>query len=253
MAGRWVCSAGAVSLTWNASAGAAGYKVYYQADSAAQPFGTSIDVKNQTTATVDGLDPSHAYYFAVTAYDASGESSYSNIIAVNPLSVTLAGSGSGNINSTPSGIACATGTCTAQFANGSTITLSASPGDSSTSLSYFIGWGGDCTGVIGNICTLQMDANKSATATFTTLQPARINGGGYYSSLQSAYGGAANSDIIQAQAVTLTGDFTANSNDAITLLGGYNADYSGRSGYTEMSGTLLVAQGALIVDNLTIR
>ncbi|MGB9081709.1 MAG: Ig-like domain-containing protein [Desulfuromonadaceae bacterium] len=66
-----------------------GYKVYYQADSSSQPFqGTGavegpapIDAHNLTTATISDLDPAHAYYFAVTAYNASGvESSYSNIV-----------------------------------------------------------------------------------------------------------------------------------------------------------------------------
>lgn len=82
-----------VSLQWGASTGATGYKVYYQADAATQPFGGTgatqgsapIDVSNQTSATVSGLDPAHAYYFAVTAYNASGESTYSNVVSVPEL------------------------------------------------------------------------------------------------------------------------------------------------------------------------
>jgi hypothetical protein len=65
-----------------------GYKVYYDTDSSLPPYeGTGlnegdspIDVGNQTTCTLTGLDPSKDYYFAVTAYDTEGhESWYSNV------------------------------------------------------------------------------------------------------------------------------------------------------------------------------
>ncbi|MDA8414518.1 MAG: Ig-like domain-containing protein, partial [Desulfobacteraceae bacterium] len=82
-----------VGLQWNAvtNTALAGYKVYYQADSSVQPFSSTgatqgnspVDVHNQTSATIGGLDPSHAYYIAVTAYDTAGvESAYSNIAYV---------------------------------------------------------------------------------------------------------------------------------------------------------------------------
>lgn len=83
-----------VTLQWDPSTDTAvtGYKVHYNADSAATPFsGTGslqgaspIDVKNLTGLTVTGLDPNRAYYFAATTYNASGtESSYSNIVTVS--------------------------------------------------------------------------------------------------------------------------------------------------------------------------
>jgi len=84
--------AASVELQWDPSpdANVAGYKIHYQADSQVQPFqGTGsaegaapIDVRTQLTATVNGLDPGHTYYFAVTAYDDSGnESMYSNVVS----------------------------------------------------------------------------------------------------------------------------------------------------------------------------
>ena len=87
-----------VQLEWDPSpdASVAGYKVYYQADSPAQPFqGTDsaegaapVDVQNQATATITGLDPEHTYYFAVTAYNSSGvESVYSNVVTIEPAPV----------------------------------------------------------------------------------------------------------------------------------------------------------------------
>lgn len=101
------CHASDVILQWdpNTEPDLAGYRIYYKANSAELPFDGAgavegvapIDVANQTTATVRGLDPGTDYYFAVTAYNASGmESSYSEIIAlpgvrdITPPSVSLA-------------------------------------------------------------------------------------------------------------------------------------------------------------------
>ena len=96
MVGQTACFASTVVLQWdpNTDTDLAGYKVYYQSDSSTTPFqGTGatqgsapVDVHNQTTATVSGLDPAHPYYFAVTAYNTSGvESAYSNIVSVPEL------------------------------------------------------------------------------------------------------------------------------------------------------------------------
>ncbi len=96
LAGQSSCFASSVALQWdpNTDADLAGYKVYYNGDSSSLPFnGTGavegvspLDLHNQTSATISGLDPGHAYYFAVTAYNTSGvESSYSNIVSVPEL------------------------------------------------------------------------------------------------------------------------------------------------------------------------
>lgn len=93
LAGQVTCFATNVALQWSpdTDTSVVGYKVYYQADSSTQPFtGTGatngaspINVSNLTSATISGLDPSHAYYFAITAYNAAGvESSYSNIASI---------------------------------------------------------------------------------------------------------------------------------------------------------------------------
>lgn len=87
------CMAVGLSLQWdpNSEPDLAGYKVYYIADSTAVPFnGTGaaegaspIDVHNQLSATITGLDAAHSYSFAVTAYNGAGvESSYSNIVTI---------------------------------------------------------------------------------------------------------------------------------------------------------------------------
>src|SRR5947208_13308994 len=68
--------AGDVNLAWDASTGAAGYKVHF--GTASRVYGTPVDVGASTTYTVTGL-AAGTYYFAVTAYDSSGvQSDFSN-------------------------------------------------------------------------------------------------------------------------------------------------------------------------------
>lgn len=74
--------AGDVSLAWNPSASedVAGYKVYVGLSS--RNYGEPIVIGNQTTYTVTGLTEGTTYYFAVTAFDLSGnESGFSNEVS----------------------------------------------------------------------------------------------------------------------------------------------------------------------------
>jgi len=79
----WMATASAmdVKLQWEANSepDLAGYKVYYGVDGLASP--AYLDVSNQTSATVSGLDPDMNYSFAVAAYNTSGlEGPYSNVV-----------------------------------------------------------------------------------------------------------------------------------------------------------------------------
>lgn len=82
-----------VALQWDANVedDLAGYKVYYKSDLSASTFdgvgavegASPLDVQNQTTATISGLDPNQSYTFAVTAYNTSGlESGFSNTVVI---------------------------------------------------------------------------------------------------------------------------------------------------------------------------
>jgi uncharacterized repeat protein (TIGR01451 family) len=75
------------------------------------------------------------------------------------LTVAKDGTGTGTVTSDPAGIDCGT-TCSAEFAEGSLVTLTATPDADSS----FTGWSGDCTGT--GPCQLTMGADHSATATF---------------------------------------------------------------------------------------
>ncbi len=112
--------AGQASLAWNASASSnvTGYKVHY--GTASRSYSTHLDVGNKLTTSVPNLTAGTTYYFAVTAYNAAGESSYSNeasaavpvavappvalftagpITGTAPLNVTFTSSSTGSISS----------------------------------------------------------------------------------------------------------------------------------------------------------
>ncbi len=74
--------------------------------------------------------------------------------------VATAGGGSGTVTSTPSGISCP-GTCTADFQNSATVTLTAAAATGFT----FAGWSGSCTGTNAKQCTVT-PGNSTVTATF---------------------------------------------------------------------------------------
>jgi hypothetical protein len=82
------------------------------------------------------------------------------------LTDTKNGTGSGTVTSNPAGISCGS-TCSANFNDGTSVTLTASADPGST----FGGWGGDCASGTAAQCTLTMSADRSASATFTSVPP----------------------------------------------------------------------------------
>lgn len=78
-----------------------------------------------------------------------------------PLSVTRMGAGTGTITSAPAGINCGT-TCSANYASGVSVTLTAAAAGGST----FAGWGGACSGT--GACTVSMTVARNVTATFNS-------------------------------------------------------------------------------------
>jgi len=74
------------------------------------------------------------------------------------LTVNFAGTGSGTVTSSPSGLSCAT-TCSAHFTSG-TVTLTATPNGST-----FGGWSG-CDSISGQACTVDLTSDRTVTATF---------------------------------------------------------------------------------------
>jgi len=85
----------------------------------------------------------------------------------NGLLVTLAGTGAGTVSSSPAGITCpGVGTCSASFANPTTVTLT----ETANANSVFAGWsGGGCSGM-ATTCTVTLNSNQFVTATFTAVR-----------------------------------------------------------------------------------
>lgn len=77
------------------------------------------------------------------------------------LSVVRAGTGTGTITSSPTGINCGVA-CEASYAFNTLVTLTASP----NATSVFAGWSGACSG--SGACTVPMTQARTVTATFTS-------------------------------------------------------------------------------------
>jgi hypothetical protein len=97
------------------------------------------------------------------AYDATGAAWV--FIPGHALTVAMAGTGSGTVTSSPTGISC-TPTCSVPYAVGTQITLSAKPAAGSV----FSGWSGDgCSGK--GSCTVTLSSDQSVIANFTLMAP----------------------------------------------------------------------------------
>jgi hypothetical protein len=81
------------------------------------------------------------------------------------LTVSKAGTGDGQVSSSPAGISCGV-TCQASFDTGTYVTLTATPDTSSV----FTGWSG-CNVTGPNSCTVTLDQAQSVTATFASNTP----------------------------------------------------------------------------------
>ena len=120
------------TLAWDANTESdlAGYKLHY--GTASNSYSVHIDVNNVTTYTVAGLTAGQTYYFAATAYDASGnESGYSNSVSY----AVPAPNGVPSTPATPSGASSALVNTTIAFSTSAT-------DPNGDSLEYRYDWGG---------------------------------------------------------------------------------------------------------------
>ena len=175
-----------------------------------------------------------------------------NFTMHNTLFVSVAGIGaaSGLVSSAPGGISCrpADSVCTAEFEQGTALTLSATADDGSVLSS----WGGSCGGV--GACGFNLNADEAVSASF--VQPQYLkNGANYYSLLQDAFAGASATGTIQAQAVVFTNAALVFNKPLmqIKLVGGLDSSFAPFPGYTTLSGKLDIQAGTLQVVNLKIK
>ena len=184
-----------VTLSWSASSddqGVTGYRVYRNGAQVAAPGGAPW--------TDSGLQAGTTYSYMVGAVDAAGAESARcgpfsvttrtavppppgrpgtpspppSTVPVGPtptpvgvpgtvahrLTVAKSSSGGGTVTSRPAAIDCGS-SCTASYADGTTVTLTATPAEGS----FFAGWTGACSGTAPT-CVVAMSAPASATAVF---------------------------------------------------------------------------------------
>jgi GH25 family lysozyme M1 (1,4-beta-N-acetylmuramidase) len=89
-----------------------------------------------------------------------------------PVEVDDQGSGAGTVTSSPQGLECGA-TCSALFAAGSTVTLTAEADSAST----FAGWSGSCSGS-NPVCSFPVSSPAGVVATFVSVVSVEENGAG---------------------------------------------------------------------------
>jgi hypothetical protein len=128
--------------------------------SGAQGDATYIGVTDQTGSNITSVT------FSLTSCGVCTDFGVDTVAIASghsfPLTVSLAGTGSGTVSSSPAGINCPT-VCSANFTSGQLVTLTAAASSGST----FAGWSGACSGT--GTCSVSMTSSQAATATFTAI------------------------------------------------------------------------------------
>jgi Leucine-rich repeat (LRR) protein len=171
---------GSVPLSWSPipyTGDTGGYRIWYGTRQGG-PYslgGTTAD-KAVSAATVSGLSPGTTYHFALDTVTEPHASNQNTVVSERSVEVsattapggvgwhalTVVTYGLGSVSSSPAAIACG-GACSATFAPGTAVTLTAAPDPESS----FLGWGGACAGT-ALTCELTMDSARWVTATFST-------------------------------------------------------------------------------------
>jgi len=163
---------GQLNLTWLDSAN---NELGFSVERSTGTTGTPTEIATTGPGLTAYTDPTVAdgttYCYRVRAFNTTAYSDYSNLACgataqAFGLAVVKMGAGSGAVISSPSGIICGS-SCSATYASGTAVTLTASPATGST----FTGWsGGGCSGT--GACTVTMTATTTVTAT-CDLQPSQ--------------------------------------------------------------------------------
>ncbi len=168
------------------------------------------------------------------------------------LTLSITGSGSGIVTSTPSGIS-GNVSCSATFPLSTVVTLHAEPSE----FSLFSGWALPCVANPSGDCVVTMDGDKNVSAPFAfdTAHKTRIGtSANYYATLQEAYNNTPGGGAINAWATEFIENLSASSAKGVTLNGGLDEAYNpGIGRYTVLHGILSIQYGSLAVSNFIIR
>jgi hypothetical protein len=172
------------------------------------------------------------------------------------LTVTLASdttpSGGGSIVFSQSPYAdetCSVSPCQRSYPEGANVTVTAQP----DSNSLFTSWSGACS---GGSCGVAMNGDLSATAAFSYVKPARTSGTpyNYFLTFSDAYYAAitpTSDGVIQARDFVFAESINMTEVKNITIKGGYDLNYSSRTGYSHLK-SLTVGKGSVVIDRVLI-
>ena len=109
------------------------------------------------------------------------------------------------------------------------------------------GCGGTLTGNTYNTAPITGDCTITAIFEINDVVK-RISGAtsAYYPALQTAYDAAANGDTLQSQATTLDPELNFGQDIDVSLIGGYNVDFSSQTGNTTV-GKVTISKGTVIM------
>lgn len=224
-------------------------EVYYSTDPENRWIKLEYPGLNYTVNVLGLQTGTHRTLYAAT----EGGGVYALVEPVAPppsnyqLTVTVAGTGSGTVTSTPVGISCNSGTCSKIFDSDAVIGLTAT----ANSFSIFAGWSGECTNSSGD-CNLTMLTNKTVTALFDLAPKIKISRtGSGYSTVQEAQASAQTGDtLLLLEDIFITDLAVIKS---LQLKGGYNSSFSSQLGYTTLQGSLSITSGSAMVDRLIVK
>jgi hypothetical protein len=118
---------------------------------------------------------------------------------------------------------------------------------------YLDDWTG-CDSPSNSICTMMMNSSKAVAANFAScMQPIRVYYNVvtqiYYPTLQMAYSAAPDGYYIQVQDGVYDGDLNIDSafSKTVSLIDGYNCDYTSIGGEAYINGTLNITNGKLLI------
>jgi hypothetical protein len=207
---------------------------------------THITLNISTVGATPGIQ-------TVTVTNPDGQNIVSGgLITIPPLftlDVTFSGNGKGSVTITNLGnqTVCNTA-CSPQIPGGSQVNLHADPAQ----FSIFSGWTGACTTLADCIFSMNSPAQATANLTIDAAHSVRIDPTNF-STINSAYQAAStNGTTIEAWGIIFPEVLTFDLAKNVTLKGGFNSTYSTSSGMSTISNPLLVKNGSLRVQNLTV-
>jgi len=173
-------------------------------------------------------------------------------VASFSLTLTMAGTSSGTVSSSPAGsppLNCVNGTCTAIYQSGSVIVLTANPNDWMAPGLFT----GDCAGSVS--CSVIMSADRNVIAAFDIVNKVQVTAGTPldHPGIQSAYNAVITGAHIKAQNYLFPENLLFNLPKNVTLTGGWNGAYSTNTGSSIIQGSMIIRSGSVRARNIIIR